>query len=653
MLGQRQHTCSQKTSLQQCTDSFPDDRSFETYIAQLSHIDSICLYHMHDNFGVRTEELMHRLFETSTEALESSAAISSALSGVDKQLSSMDGVLSSVHQQQEKLGSLTQDNLAQSQLISTKVANIQGGLQAVQEAGDLLLERSSNTLKSIAELDAKELQRHRENSLLWQEARTDALAFHGALEAMRRKEQKTSEQLSSGLSDLTAKSEGLLERVNVAVELQQKANRVLVHILGAQYTLDDVVYYGAGLGTALLMSTQPATRAARLPVVALFLANWGTEQWLLGKLQRFLEVDAMGVVYAVVPSPRILSRALLWLHNGGHHAAASSEHQALGEVVGRDTESRDSNLRFRVKTLVRRACMGLALFATAWALLLHRRDMRRSRLRETQHDREVAEILWRMQRAERHERLMRAKLNMVLAELRGGRPATSVQLLDAPTSQERRAAARLKEGQVSDKQKGIASSEDQSPASECPGDSVARGNAPELVSPILRRPIQANSLPFLTAQQSVEPRHLPDSPVEGINVGWGPGQKQLSAGAGAVPIAGGADAGPQSGRAMSARRRLDFQAQAGEAALLSETDAAVEDPAAGSAAGEKEMDAEELPGVNDEDGSGGVVKTAGIPATAAGTGGLKRPKRRREDSVLSQVTPGLAAEASKKGRSSR
>lgn len=39
MLGQQQHTCSQKTSLQQCTDSFPDDRSFETYIAQLSHID--------------------------------------------------------------------------------------------------------------------------------------------------------------------------------------------------------------------------------------------------------------------------------------------------------------------------------------------------------------------------------------------------------------------------------------------------------------------------------------------------------------------------------------------------------------------------------------------------------------------------------------
>jgi hypothetical protein len=33
---------------------------------------------------------------------------------------------------------------------------------------DLLLERSSNTLKSIAELDVKEMQRHRQNTQLWQ-----------------------------------------------------------------------------------------------------------------------------------------------------------------------------------------------------------------------------------------------------------------------------------------------------------------------------------------------------------------------------------------------------------------------------------------------------------------------------------------------------
>ena len=66
--------------------------------------------------------------------------------------------------------------------------------------------------------------------------------------------------------------------------------------------------------------------------------------------------------------------------------------------------------------------------------------------------REVAEILRRMQRAERHERLMRAKMNMVLAELRGGRPVASPQLLDAPSVQECRSAVLLEA--VPNKRKG-------------------------------------------------------------------------------------------------------------------------------------------------------------------------------------------------------
>ncbi len=50
-------------------------------------------------------------------------------------------------------------------------------------------------------------------------------------------------------------------------------------------------------------------------------------------------------------------------------------------------------------------------------------------------DREVAEILGRMRRAEKHERLMRAKVNRILAELRGvsgggpGKKADACQLL--------------------------------------------------------------------------------------------------------------------------------------------------------------------------------------------------------------------------------
>lgn len=162
------------------------------------------------------------------------------------------------------------------------------------------------------------------------------------------------------------------------------------------------------------------------------------------------------------------------------------------------------------------------------------------------------------------------------------------------------------------------SSEDQSPASTSPGDSMAMASGPELGSPTLRRPPHPSSPPLLTALQSVEPRHLPDGPFEEVVVGGVSGQEELSAGAGAVSTARGADACPQSDRDMSARRRLKFQAPADEAAVLSENDATVEDPLPGSAAGEQEMNVEELPESIHEDGRGGVIKAAAIPATAAG-----------------------------------
>ena len=38
MLGQKTHTCSADVPLQECTGSFPDDRSYNTYNEQLAQI---------------------------------------------------------------------------------------------------------------------------------------------------------------------------------------------------------------------------------------------------------------------------------------------------------------------------------------------------------------------------------------------------------------------------------------------------------------------------------------------------------------------------------------------------------------------------------------------------------------------------------------
>ncbi len=44
MLGQKTHSCSEATPLQKCTESFPDDRSYNTFTEQLAQIDRCWCY---------------------------------------------------------------------------------------------------------------------------------------------------------------------------------------------------------------------------------------------------------------------------------------------------------------------------------------------------------------------------------------------------------------------------------------------------------------------------------------------------------------------------------------------------------------------------------------------------------------------------------
>lgn len=60
---------------------------------------SICMYHMHDNFGKRTELLMHELADATSGALRMSSGILGALDGMDTK---MQGKLSSALLQNSK-----------------------------------------------------------------------------------------------------------------------------------------------------------------------------------------------------------------------------------------------------------------------------------------------------------------------------------------------------------------------------------------------------------------------------------------------------------------------------------------------------------------------------------------------------------------------
>ncbi len=59
-----------------------------------------------------------------------------------------------------------------------------------------------------------------------------------------------------------------------------------------------------------------------------------------------------------------------------------------------DSQPQTGILRFSVKSLVRKACMGLALVAVVWAALLHRRAVRLQMLKEAQHDRCPHQVPW-------------------------------------------------------------------------------------------------------------------------------------------------------------------------------------------------------------------------------------------------------------------
>lgn len=96
---------------------------------------SVCLYHMHDRFGARTEALMHQLYDSSAEALAATSSIQSALTGVDDRLVGMGGQLEAVHSQQQELGTLATDTLQQSVQIRGEVSGIQDGLRSVKAAG--------------------------------------------------------------------------------------------------------------------------------------------------------------------------------------------------------------------------------------------------------------------------------------------------------------------------------------------------------------------------------------------------------------------------------------------------------------------------------------------------------------------------------------
>ena len=55
-------------------------------LTTVNPVCSICMYHMHDSFGKRTELLMHELADATSGALQMSSGILDTMSGMDSKM---------------------------------------------------------------------------------------------------------------------------------------------------------------------------------------------------------------------------------------------------------------------------------------------------------------------------------------------------------------------------------------------------------------------------------------------------------------------------------------------------------------------------------------------------------------------------------------
>ena len=109
--------------------------------------------------------------------------------------------------------------------------------------------------------------------------------------------------LGQQLKSLSDGTKGLRTAVDIVAEYQRRSDAALIKLLGRSYTLEDAVFYGAGVVAAMAAGASKATEGARLPVLGLLGVNILAERMLLEKLHLWLDVDPAGEIILTIPTP--------------------------------------------------------------------------------------------------------------------------------------------------------------------------------------------------------------------------------------------------------------------------------------------------------------------------------------------------------------
>jgi len=300
--GQDTFPCSNSEPLRACVDRLPDRENF-MYIEFLTHVDSMCLFIQNQQFEKHTEMLLNTLGEGAEFAKE--------------QLKAMGA----------KAQELSQDTAAIRAVAIDTVARLQEQKDLQIEAIDVVKRHSAETTARLDELTVQQtealslaeqqLELGKQIGEATEGVEQRIISGQTQLQTMFRmlgekavalvQAQDLAVQLQHDLGEqlksLSDGSKGLRNAVDTVAEYQRRSDAALIKMLGRSYTLEDAVFYGAGVVAAMAAGASKATEGARLPVFGLLGVNILAERVLLDKLHLWLDVDSAGEIVLAIPTP--------------------------------------------------------------------------------------------------------------------------------------------------------------------------------------------------------------------------------------------------------------------------------------------------------------------------------------------------------------
>lgn len=392
--GQGTYPCSDEEPLRKCVERLPDRDNF-LYIEFLTHVDSMCLFIQNQDFEKHTEFMLNQLSEGAGYASEQLARMGSHTQRLSEdaaaiKISTEDALGRLKEQKDLQLAAMEADRQHRTET-AAKFADLSEQQSAALRLAEKQLELGKELEAATEGVGRKVVEGQSQLETLFgslgEKATELAAAQASAAEAQQ--------QLETHLKGLQHNSKGLKSAVEAVAEYQRRSDAALIKLLGRAYTLEDALFYGAGVLAAMAAGTSKATAGARLPVLGIFAGSLVAERVLVDKLHLWLEVDSAGDVVLTLPFPAWLPGPL------------------RGGVEG--------PLTFNFKWMVRRVCGTLALVLIIATVAAYR-DWERATYRRLEQIHEEIKAMQRKHDEEvrnyQHE-ILRARMEAI-GRLAGG-----------------------------------------------------------------------------------------------------------------------------------------------------------------------------------------------------------------------------------------